>query len=157
MSAEQFTVTQPQPPFQRGAPLNSYTIDQNNRKLCQCQATAAQPTSGLIKVAGKIFGQMPIPASDLPPVVSPSGLTATGWQVIDYGTQAQNSIKFQNGLYSGVQRDYRIGGANVGDNNYLVVLALFRNAAAVWVPAYNANQNSPIQFKGVSGDCPPVV
>ena len=157
MSAEQFTVTQPQPPFQRGAPLNSYAIDQNNRKLCQCQATAAQPTSGLIKVAGKIFGQMPIPASDLPPVASPSGLTATGWQVIDYGTQAQNSIKIQNGLYSGVQRDYRIGGANVGDNNYLVVLALFRNAAAVWVPAYNANQNSPIQFKGVAGDCPPVV
>ncbi|MFN9372795.1 MAG: hypothetical protein ACK6D3_13010 [Planctomycetaceae bacterium] len=157
MSAEQFTVTQPQPPFQRGAPLNSYIIDQNNVKLCQCQAAAAQPTAGIIKVAGKIFGQIPIPSSDLPPVNSPSGLTSTGWQVIDYGTQAQSSIKFQNGIYSGVQRDYRVVGAKVGDNNYLVVLALFRNAAAVWVPAYNANQNSPIQFKGVAGDCPPVV
>jgi hypothetical protein len=149
---EKFTVSKPL----RSSGPAVFTYTYQNDKLCECLATADRQSSGIVKVAAKIFvNTKPSGDSALPNNNSGSGLTPDGWQVIDYNNQAQASIKFRKDLYNNQLLDYRIPLVNPGTNVcYLVVIAQFlddRNRN--WIEAYNANRLSPIEFKVNSGTC----
>ncbi len=135
--ANQFSVSSPLPPLQRTQ--LKYRI--TDGKLNECFAAKDSSSAGIVKAAAKIF--LTLEAAKHSKV---NDIDKT-WTVIDYSPQPQQSVKFRWDLYNGELTDYRIPGARVGSDNYLVVKAQFAMDSN-WSFAFNASSSNPLQFSG---------